>query len=140
VLFDVVQEMKRSEIHPSDWWAARRFQYNLALVVAGVVAFIAYVVVGSTLLPSYALFEVTIFTTLFQGIGYLFMTGVANVIYFIGPISESIVSPANPGRYRQVCYQLGLWFSIILPLSIPVLLAVLSLFYPDYFRSIELEP
>ena len=129
--------MKSTEIHPSDWWATRRLQYNLALVVAGVLAFICYVIVGSTLLPSDALFEVTIFTTLFQGIGYLFMIGVANLFYFIGPISESIVSPSDPERYRRICYQVGLWFSVILPFSVPVLLAVLALFLPDSFHATE---
>ena len=129
--------MKNTEIDPSDWWAARRLQYNLALVVAGIVAFICYVIVGSTLLPSDALFEVTIFTTLFQGIGYLFMIGVANLFCFIGPISESIASPSDPERYRRICYQLGLWFSVILPFSVPVLLAVRALFQPDSFHATE---
>jgi len=131
--------MKQAEIYPSNWWAARRLQYNFGLVVAGILAFIAYVVVGSTLLPPDALFEITIFTTLFQGIGYLFMIGCANLFYFIGPISESIVSPANPERYRRICFQLGFWFSVILPFFIPALLAVLSLSHPDYFRGSEWE-
>ena len=129
--------MKSTEIHPSDWWAARRLQYNLALVVAGVVAFICYLIVGSTFLPSDAPFGVTILTTLFQGIGYMFMMGVANLFYFIGPFSESIVSPSDPERYRRICYQLGLWFSVILPFSVPVLLAVLALFQPDSVHATE---
>lgn len=78
---------------PFAWWNARRIRYNIGLVVAGILAFIAYVAVGSTLLPPDAEFEVTIFTALFQGVGYLVMIVVANVFYFVGPLSERIVRP-----------------------------------------------
>jgi hypothetical protein len=116
------------------WWSARRLRYNVALIVAGILAFIAYVAVGMSLLPRDAEFEVTIFTTLFQGIGYLFMIGVANVFYFLGPFSERIVRLHDPERYRRVCFRLGFWFSVLLPFSIPALLVVLALFYPSYLR------
>lgn len=119
---------------PLAWWGARRLRYNVALVIAGILAFIAYVAVGITLLPRDAEFEVTIFTTLFQGIGYLFMIGVANVFYFLGPVSERVVRPRDPERYRRICFRLGFWFSVLLPFSIPALLAVLALFHPSYWR------
>ena len=57
---------------PFGWWNARRLRYNVALVIAGILAFIGYLAVGSTMLPPDADFEVTIFTIFFQGIGYLF--------------------------------------------------------------------
>jgi len=116
------------------WWSARRLRYNVALIVAGILAFIAYVAVGRTLLPRNAEFEITIFTTLFQGIGYLFMIGVANVFYFLGPISERIVRPHDPERYRRICFRLGFWFSVLLPFSIAALLVVLVLFHPSCSR------
>lgn len=107
----------------SAWWSARRLRYNAGLFVAGILAFIAYAVVG-TLLPPDAEFEITVFTTLFQGIGYLFMIGVANLCYSLGPWSEQIVEPQDPERYRRICFALGFWFSVLLPFSIPVLLTL----------------
>ena len=101
-------------------------RYNLALVVAGFSAFVCYVVVCFTLLPRVldeSEIEVSVFTTLFQGIGYLFMMGVANIVYFIGAVSESIVKPRNVERYRLICYRFGFWFSFLLPFCIPLLLA-----------------
>jgi len=98
-------------------------------------AFVAYVTVCVTLLPKDADVEITIFTTLFQGIGYLFMIGVANVCYFIGPLSERFVRPAEPERYRHICYRLGFWFSVLLPFTIPALLAFLALFHPTYWND-----
>lgn len=82
--------MAEIEMPSSNWWRARRFQYNVGLVVAGIFAFIAYVAVGSAMLTG-GNFEVTVFTTLFQGIGYLFMIGIANVLYFLVPLSERII-------------------------------------------------
>lgn len=120
---------------PFAWWRARRLRYNVGLVVAGILAFVAYVTVGSTILPPDADFEVTIFTTLFQGVGYLFMIGVANVCYYLGPFSERIVHPHDSERYRRICFRLGFWFSVLLPFSIPTLLATLAVFAPSSFRN-----
>jgi hypothetical protein len=126
--------MTDSATSPFAWWGARRLRYNIGLVVAGILAFIAYVVVGSTLLSADADFEVTLFTILFQGVGYLVMIGVANVCYFLGPLSERLIHPADPERYRRICYRFGFWFSVLLPFSIPALLATLAVFHPTYWR------
>jgi hypothetical protein len=112
----------------TDWWSTRRLRYNVGLVVAGILAFIAYVAVGSAL-SSYVKFEITLFTICFQGIGYLIMIGLANVCYFLGPFSERIVRPSDPLRYRAICYRLGFWFSVFLPFSVPVLLAMSALLH-----------
>ena len=55
---------------PFVWWGARRLRYNVALVVAGILAFVAYAAVCDTLLPEDAEVEITLFTILFQGVGY----------------------------------------------------------------------
>jgi hypothetical protein len=126
--------MSDSATSPFAWWAARRLRYNIGMVVAGILAFIAYVAVGSAWLPADADFEVTLFTTLFQGVSYLVMMGVANVFYFLGPLSERLIHPADPERYRRICYRLGFWFSILLPFSIPALVAVMAVFYPSSLK------
>jgi hypothetical protein len=120
---------------PFAWWNARRLRYNVALVVAGILAFAAYIAVFVALVPEDAHVEITAFTILFQGVGYLFMIGVANVCYFIGPLSERVVRPADPDRYRHICYRLGFWFSVLLPFTIPALLAFLALFHPTYWSD-----
>lgn len=128
----------QSETSPWAWWVKRQVFYNRGLVVAGFLAFIGYVIVCLTLLPRVldpSEIEVSVLTTLFQGVAYLLLMGFANVCYFLGPLSEYVVRPSNVGRYRRVCYWLGFWFSVLLPLSIPVLLTILVLFYPDSFNS-----
>jgi hypothetical protein len=127
--------MDSMAISPIAWWKAHRLRYNIGLIIAGILAFIAYAIVCSTLLPEDAGIAITPFTILFQGVGYLLMIGVANVFYSLGPLSEYIVRPSDPERYRRVCYRLGFWFSVLLPFSIPALLTVLALFDPAYWSQ-----
>jgi hypothetical protein len=115
------------------WWEKRRLRYNFGLVIAGVLAFVCYVLVvdrGISIgtMPDA---EITLFTTAFQGMGYLFMMAVANVCFFAGPLSESLVKPTNVDRYRRVTFQLGLWFSVLLPFTIPIIVAWSYLVHPS---------
>ena len=112
-------------------------KYNLALVVAGVLAFALYVLVGFLLLPDEAHFEVTLFTFALQGIGYLVMMVMANGCYLLGPIIECLVRPRDVERFRHTCFKLGYWFSFCLPFSIPSFLALLALVNPDFWRQAD---
>jgi len=46
-----------------------------------------------------------------------------NVFYFLGPLLERIIQPGNVDRYRQTTFRLGFWFSVLLPFTIPAVLA-----------------
>lgn len=107
------------------WWEARRWRYNKGLVIAGLLAFVCYAIVGFSLLTGDQEFEITGLTTLVQGIGYLFMMVVANVCYFLGPLSERGVDSKDLEQHRQRYYRLGFWFSVLLPFSIPLLLLLI---------------
>ena len=123
------------------WWEARRGRYNVGLLVAGVLAFICYVVVCCTLLPQVldaSQIKITLFTTLCQGVGYLLMMGVANVCYFLGPLSESFFQPSDVERYRRICYLLGFWFSVLLPFGIPAWLTVGVVIFPGVSAGLSL--
>lgn len=102
-------------------------------MIAGVLAFVSYVLVVDRGISNGTMpdAEITLFTTAFQGMGYLFMMAVANVCYFAGPLSESLVKPMNVDRYRRVTFQLGLWFSVLLPFTIPVIVAWSYLVQPS---------
>ena len=116
-----------------EWWGKRRFRYNIGLVIAGLLAFACYVAVADRGISSGAMpcAEITLFTTAFQAVGYLFMIGVANICYLAGPLSEGLIRPTNVDRYRRVMFQLGLWFSVLLPFTVPVLVAWSYLVHPS---------
>jgi hypothetical protein len=114
------------------WWEQRRLRYNIGLVIAVVSAFVCYVVVvdRGICIGTMPDAEITLFTTAFQGIGYLFMMAIGNVCYFSGPLSESLIGPQNVERYRHMTFQLGLWFSVLLPFAIPLIVAWSYLVHP----------
>jgi hypothetical protein len=133
----IADPSSRSEIGPLDWWESRRLRYNAGLLMAGRLAFISYVIVCCTLLPRaipIGEIKITPFTTLFQAVGYLLAMGVANVCYFLGPLSEYILQPRNVDRYRRVCFRFGFWFSVLLPFAIPTSLVFSVAIFPEHLQ------
>ena len=108
----------------TEWWSSKRFNYNKALVISGISAFILYVSLGSIFSADLPGFEITIFTIILQGIGYLIAMLFANLFYFLGPITETILKPKNIDGFRSKTYNLGKWFSVLLPFSIPLMIII----------------
>jgi len=104
------------------WWRNHRLRYNVGLLIAGPLAFVGYAAVGEWCIRRNTAvdFEITIFTIFFQTIGYFLMVGVANVLYYLGPLSERIVKPNHVANFRKTVFGLGFWFSALLPLVVPV--------------------
>jgi hypothetical protein len=115
-----------SEPSAAEWWASRRGRYNRGLALAGIGAFLCYALVLATRCANDPAVELTLFTTLFQGLGYLCAMGLANLCYNLGPWSEAVLRPTDVGRYRERAYALGFWGSVALPFGIPALVAVLG--------------
>lgn len=116
---DILQTLP---LDASTWWAQRRLKYNKGLAVAGVAAFIAYAIIGRLLVND---FEITLFTTLFQGMGYLIMMGVANLFYYLGPFVDKLVNPNRNEKFRKRLFMAGCVSSYALPFSIPLLIIIL---------------
>jgi hypothetical protein len=109
------------------WWGKRLILYNVGLVVAGILAFTAYVLV--VIKFENILFSrnedwdgFSGFVLVFQGFAYLFMMLVANVCFCLGPFLEKWLKPRNVARYRKITFRLGFWCSVALPFIVPVLL------------------
>lgn len=107
-----------------EWWGSQRLRYNKGLIISGLLAFVLYVAVVSAFSKSMPDAEFTVFTTVFQGIGYLIMMAIANVLFFLGPIAESIINPRDPLRFRVITFGLGYWGSASMPFLIPILFLV----------------
>ena len=116
-------ELGASTESAGQWWGARRRRYNVALILAGLGAFISYIALAWSFADRLHQVEVTGFTVLFQVIGYGVAMVVANVCYFLGPLSERVVNPSDLNSYRTLAYSLGFWFSVALPFVVPALLA-----------------
>ena len=110
-----------------EWWRKKRVEYNIGLIISGILAFIlSIIVVEFIVMKSEKNWEgeLTIFSILFQGIGYLIMIGIANLFYYLGSVSELIIEPKNPEKYRNLTYSIGYWFSCGIPFLIPTSLFI----------------
>ena len=104
------------------WWQARRLRYNLILAVAGWIAYAAGLGVNYAFgHPMWRDWRGGLGMTLFLGVVYLIVMGVANVLYLLGPAVESWVRPADVDRYRRNAFAMGAWGSLIVPATFPLM-------------------
>ncbi|NOZ47276.1 MAG: hypothetical protein GXO79_10925 [Chlorobi bacterium] len=111
----------------NEWWSKMRLKYNIGLIISGISAFVLYVIVVEFVVMKNSNdqeVEITLFTTIFQGIGYLIMIGIANLFYNLGAISEKLVNPKNIEEYRNKIFKIGFWFSCGLPFLVPLILLI----------------
>lgn len=104
------------------WWQARRLRYNLALAAAGWAAYGLFIALFYLFgRPISTTWQGALSMTLFLGVAFLVLMGVANVFYMLGPIAEALMKPSDVARYRQTTYAMGFWGSIALPFVFPAL-------------------
>lgn len=109
----------------TQWWESRRWRYNLGLILAGILAFLLYAVLGIILImPNDQEFDITLFTIVFQGFGYLLMMGIANSLYNLGEYYDRKNNNLNDIKYRERLFKKGFWFSVCLPFLIPLMIVV----------------
>jgi hypothetical protein len=109
-----------------EWWGSRRRHYNLVMLVAAFSATCCYLLVdwaGSRLMGQ-AQGESSFLREAVPTVAvYLVAVGLANVWYLAGPLSERIVRPADLDRYRRITLRLACWFSVLLFLAYPGVMA-----------------
>jgi len=112
------------------WWNGKRPLYNAILVGSALLSFIAFTAImelwPSRLPPET---EITLFTLVFQAVGFLVALGIANLCYCLGPIAERILHPARPERFRLWAFTAGSLFSAVPILTPPLVLGAVALFH-----------
>src|SRR5215469_5143744 len=104
------------------WWQARRLRYNITLAAGGWIAYFLIVALNYAFgHPVWRDSRNALGITLYLGVGYLIIMGVANVFYLLGPAVEAWVKPRDVDRYRRNAFAMGNWGSLIVPLSCPLL-------------------
>jgi hypothetical protein len=103
------------------WWQARRLRYNLTLAAAGWVCY------GLAVALNYAFHHPVwkdwrggLGMTIFLGVVFLVVMGIANVFYLLGPAVEAWVKPSDVDRYRRTAFSMGLWGSLLVPATFPL--------------------
>jgi hypothetical protein len=108
------------------WWESRRLRYNIALAVAGSVAYGLYVLQILIITPRLegGLWPLQASHTVWAGLCWLVVMAMANILFLLGPISEKVLRPAEVDGYRRRMFGLGLWFSVALPFLFPAMMLV----------------
>lgn len=110
------------------WWEARRLRYNVALALAGCTAYALYWLLQFSFAPPIIVDGRQIAAmTVFLGVGYLVVMGLANLLYLLGVLTESIVKPLDVDQFRERTWAIGFWGSIALPFLFPLLAFALFL-------------
>lgn len=104
-----------------DWWQARRLRYNLTLGAGGWIAYGLAVALNYAFgHPVWHNWRGGLGMTLFLGTGFLVVMGFANIFYLLGPAVEGWARPADVDRYRRNAFAMGLWGSLIVPFTFPM--------------------
>ena len=98
---------------PKNWWETNRLRFNIGLIISGFIAYIFFFV-----LEGYKNF--TLFALIFKGIGFFFIIGIANLFYFLGNFTDKIFNKKGSIAFRKQLFNLGFWFSILLPFLLPL--------------------
>lgn len=108
-----------------DWWTEKRSKYNVGLIVSGILAFILYVILGVNLIMPYDDdFEITLFTIVPQGIGYLIMILIANLLYSLGFSCDLNHNRGITEKFRENLFHLGFWLAVSLPFLAPLMILI----------------
>lgn len=130
---DNSDQKKDLKINSRVWWNSRRGKYNKGLLIAGILAFILYVILGNKLIAPYdETFEITFFSATLQIVAYLFMMLIANILYELGSFIDIQVNKNKEEKVRQQLFVLGYWFSVLLPFLIPLKLFFI---YYNYYSG-----
>ena len=127
------KNVKLTKKEIKNWWSKKRFEYNVGLVISGIVAFILYAFLGIILIAPYEIeFEITLFTIVFQGLGYLFMILIANLFFSLGYFYDKNYNTENSEKYRERLFSLGFWFSNSIPFLVPLIIIII--YFLNYYK------
>jgi hypothetical protein len=104
------------------WWQARRLRYNLTLAAGGWVCYALAIGLNYAFgHPVWKDWRGGLGMTIFLGVVFVVVMGFANVCYLLGPALEGWARPADVDRYRRTAFAMGLWGSLLVPATFPLI-------------------
>src|SRR6476620_11159121 len=96
------------------WWSVHRKRCNLLLVAAAPISGVLLLLVWWLFDERPPCLEITGFTGLAGLVLFLLALGLANICYFLGPLSERLIRPRNVAVFRRYVFGSGLALSLLL--------------------------
>ena len=123
-------EFSESEVSTSLWWAAHRQRYNTILLITALVSLTSLLLVWWIFEARLPCLEITGFSLVVGGSGFFVGLCLANLCYFLGPLTEWLIHPQNVLAFRRKVFALGTGFSqllIFLPVVGNIIVATVGL-------------
>lgn len=111
-----------------EWWAGQRLRFNLFLIAAAPVSFASMLAVWALLGERLPCLEISAFSVFGGAIAFAVGLCLANLFYFLGPISEKLLPFKSPAMLRRILFFAGTGFSVLLIFS-PVIGNLLLAFF-----------
>jgi hypothetical protein len=124
-----------SNMSACQWWEGRRLRYNIGLVLAGVLALIAYIIELAVFGDRIPGAEINLFVIALQAVGCLVFILLANAFYFLGALSERLPRMRSLESHRRLIYGWGFWFSVAVPFLGPLLVGYYAIFHPEAWQQ-----
>ncbi len=137
-----------SDFPTRNWWEGRRLHYNVALIIAMILGYMAFggvldafehiicapiIIKDSGRLHSYDC-DMGGIASLFHCAGACSGLLLANACYLLGPFCELFVPDEWIDSYRKWAWRAGLAFSCFLPFTIALFHLMMCLLYPSWFN------
>ena len=75
------------------WWSSQRRRYNILMIVAALISAVCLFAVWAIFEERLPCLEITGASLLFGAALFLIALGIANICYFVGPLSELVIRP-----------------------------------------------
>lgn len=100
-----------------EWWESQRGPFNRSLLLVGIMVVLLYYGIIKMGMGKYrfATFEFNWWAIFFQIVLYLIYMGIANLLYNVGMIVESMRKPVAAMAFRRQAYQLIFWAAMAAP-------------------------
>jgi hypothetical protein len=113
-----------AEQSPDRWWKDQRYRYNLTLISAAPVSFMALLLVWLAFGFRFPCLDITFFVIFFGALFFIILLPIANVCYALGLRTERRFGPQDPLSFRQRLYWLGTGFFLFI-IYLPVLVSLI---------------
>jgi hypothetical protein len=96
------------------WWSIQRLRFNLLLLAAAPVSAVSLFVVWWLFDSRLPCLEITGFSLLAGCVLFFVGLALANLCYFLAPLSEKLLRPLNVYAFRRIVFGVGVGFSLLL--------------------------